>query len=144
MKASSKSVELKHDLHKVEIFMGHHWNSWYVLKQISYLFPLGRQTTFHRKGSEASEWIWYVNNRRWDSEGRRTDGTLMVQRIQHFSLMPEKNVNYVTLASQCKVIRQTITKWYRWHLNGWDVIYFYLFLLEIFQYLIATETKIHI
>lgn len=90
MTANSKFVKLKEDLYRVEIPMGHCLNSWNVLKQISYLFPLRRQITFHRKGSKASKWIWYVNNRRWDSEGRRTDGTLMVQGIQHFSFMLEK------------------------------------------------------
>lgn len=143
MTANSKFVKLKDGFSRVEISMGHCLNSGNVLKQISYLFPLRRQITFYRKGSKASEWIWYVNNR-WDSEGRRTDGTLTVQGIEHFSFMLEKNVNDVTLASQCKVIRQTSPSDISDIKMTGMLFPSISFLLEIFQYLIGNETKIHI
>jgi len=49
MTANSKFVKLKDELYRVENSMGHCLNAWNVLKQISYLFPLRRQITFHRK-----------------------------------------------------------------------------------------------
>lgn len=74
----------------MEIYMGQCLNSCSVQKRISYLNPSRRQITFHSRGSKASEWICDVNNTKWHGEGRRIDGALTVQGIQHFSFMLEK------------------------------------------------------